>query len=461
MRSPETGKQAMVYPETEVFEVKQARASGHAMPVVPEGQCVRQKELMKGLGIRRETVLSLEDQGLLARIEVPRPTGMPAIWYPKSQYDELLTQRMREKEGYFVGLRGLCLTIPAVQRDYGFDRDTLYGYEDDCPCLPGGKLVPEIIRFRSYHQIDLDHIRAARASAWDGCWNTPEGRRLNLKIASLRTGLSRRRLRQYIKRCILLPEGKLPSERLRPPQGKKEHAVFEADLDRLMQAIAAAVNAGSLADKWSTVAEIFERHRIVGIKDRVAVNQLLRELHSAGILSGITLPLKYMTGNGQIRQALVLDTDELAALIGQNSLVQMASRLRASADPSAAGVQSNGHASEVAGIVLRDPTKADNSGAQADPSPDRLQAPEATRPEPSTRKKRGGRPPESPHAEQIKRLCYVGYVNGDKLAQIRERLKRLYGEAAPKQDSNIRTLATRYAEANNLPLNRPERQKTL
>jgi hypothetical protein len=65
--------------------------------------------------------------------------------------------------------------------------------------------------------------------------------------------------------------------------------------------------------------------------------------------------------------------------------------------------------------------------------------------------KRRGRRPSSVHAEVVKRLCYEGYVAGEKLSSIRSRVARLYPDAAPKKARHVATLAQRYANKNGLP----------
>jgi hypothetical protein len=124
----------------------------------------------------------------------------------------------------------------------------------------------------------------------------------------------------------LLPEGKLPSERLRPPkmQGKKEHAVLEADLDRLLEAVRNVAGERRLSDKWESATEVFERFDVSDIKARIAVNRLLSDLHSAGLLSALKAKKSYLAGNGQIRELLVFSTEELNSLLGGRPIAEVA-----------------------------------------------------------------------------------------------------------------------------------------
>jgi hypothetical protein len=76
-------------------------------------------------------------------------------------------------------------------------------------------------------------------------------------------------------------------------------------------------------------------------------------------------------------------------------------------------------------------------------------------PQTESPKAKRGRPPRSDRAEDVKKLCYEGYIRGQKLSVIRAQAERLFGDAAPKNDSNVPTVVARYAKAHGLPLHRP------
>jgi hypothetical protein len=75
-------------------------------------------------------------------------------------------------------------------------------------------------------------------------------------------------------------------------------------------------------------------------------------------------------------------------------------------------------------------------------------------PTPPTRN-RIGRPPDKKTAE-VYAYCYKRWVTGDKLAVIRRDAGRLFGAAAPKEDSTVTMYAKRHAQRNGAPLNRPQ-----
>ena len=80
--------------------------------------------------------------------------------------------------------------------------------------------------------------------------------------------------------------------------------------------------------------------------------------------------------------------------------------------------------------------------------------------EPARTAAKGGRP--SRWGSIVGRMCYEGYVRGDKLCAIRDRIRRELGDAAaPKQDGHVTRNAQRYAEKRGFPCERPNPQETL
>jgi hypothetical protein len=92
------------------------------------------------------------------------------------------------------------------------------------------------------------------------------------------------------------------------------------------------------------------------------------------------------------------------------------------------------------------------------PTPNETSFPDSNN---KTSPQRGGRPSTTGRTAEVKACCWEGYVDGDKLPVIRERCRRLFGEAAaPKQDSHVIMYAKRYAKGNQLPVPRHGERKT-
>jgi hypothetical protein len=233
MRSPDTGWRETVYLESEVNEIKEAMLSVGLPPTDPQEDFITREELMDSLGLYLEAVRAYEAKGLLHRQERPRQRGRPQIWYPRSEHDHLRTLLDQRRQGAREGPRGPCLTVTAAVQKYGWTYQTLEGYEKDCPCLPGGRLAPEWYTDelggvnprrasrsgrtrKAYHICDLDIIQQARNGDAPGYYDTGAGRLLTLQLAARYAEIKVGTLRQYVRRCNLLPEGK----RQRVPAGR-------------------------------------------------------------------------------------------------------------------------------------------------------------------------------------------------------------------------------------------------
>jgi hypothetical protein len=333
MRSPETGYSEIVYDESEVKDIQAAQAAAGGQPPDESQHYITRQELMRWLNVGRWAVTKYEAKGLLHRKLTLRRSRRKQIWYPRAECDRLSALLAERKNRQVTGPRGVCINTWAVIQEYGWSWNTLRAWEKECPCLPGGKLVPfwysraigEGKPRRYYHVNDLEEIREARGRGYTGYFETPEGRWLSLKAAARQSGLSRRRLSDYTHHCPLLQEGRLRSIRRRPPdasKGKRQHTILEADLGRLLDALRNIIRDGEQGHEWQPVCAILDQHATTSLRTKVNVHRMLRAMQTNGLLSAVWLRKVYT--DGLIRTAWHFNVNELARLLAGRSLEAVA-----------------------------------------------------------------------------------------------------------------------------------------
>jgi hypothetical protein len=415
-RSPETGSKETVYDEDGVREVQAAIAATGLTPSEPGELRIAREKLMQDLSLNAWSVLLFERKGLLHRRETPRRLGRPQILYLHSDYDKLRMLLADRQVGHHREPHGVFLRVKSAVEQYGWKPETLIAYELYCPCLPKRKLVPEWFidplsisdRPRKFYNVaDLDTIRAAKANGFNGCYQTGEGKRFNLKIASKRTGLAIGRLYQYLGRCGLLPEGKLRTVKMRPPNlGGWEHTILDADLDRLAQAVSDAVRKSKSTGQWKTVAEIGRGYGVTTGRALTQVYWLLQAAHAAGELSATEITRHFSGRRGRIRKRLHFDVDELDRLLAGRGLVEVANEF-AQAKPSGECV------------------------AEAEPVAVLQEAPRFRRTNKNTL--------------EMYRVCHDGlYVRRDPRKVVWKEAIKLFGDKGLSAESSVTMNATRY-----------------
>jgi hypothetical protein len=423
MRSPDTGLSEVVYAETEVQEIQKAKAAAGAAPAEPGTSFVSREDLMRDLDLGRAAVLSYEASGLLHRRTTPGRRGHAKIWYPRAECDQLRTLLAERKDQRYEDKHGPCLITCAVIQQYGWSWNTLRRWERACPWLAGGRLVPVWYSRklgagkprRAYRICDLKAIQEARARGFPGYYDTPEGRRLDLKTAAVQSGLNARRLRGYTRLCPLLPEGRLRSVRVRLPnaQGSRAaHTILEADLCKLTDALRSLVRDGDQEHEWQSVKAICHRYKVTHHRTRIHVHRLLRAAHANGTLSGIEITKQYTNGCGTIRKSWHFNVQELDRLLAGRSLADVATEF----------AQAAAHGEPAAAVVagIRD------------------------------RAKRGRKP--DPRAQAINELCFVEYVNNDKSRSVVMRIVNKQYPGAILNAKDVKVRADRWAQRNGIQI---------
>jgi hypothetical protein len=273
-RSPETGKSENTFAEADVLAYKRQRDAdrqARARPTCtdPSGRVfVRQRAAARALGVNRTTLWKWRRGGchLLGGLALTTWEHGAETWYLQAEIEEIKRRAAAAATGRAVGRTPGRLSAAEATERYGFDRATLKRWESYCPHLPSGQLVPRLERDRrgqevaTYAESDLQEVRRGRAlpppevlPAGDG------GREMTLARAAREHGIRAQRLLKYTLACRYLPEGRLPSRRVRRRgfKGRWPVVVREADVLRLKAAIRAELDRGaSLPADWKEAKDI-------------------------------------------------------------------------------------------------------------------------------------------------------------------------------------------------------------
>lgn len=242
--------------------------------------------------------IHLHGQPLLSKTR-PSPRGARKTWYSEDQINEINKSFLKQTGGHYETPSDPCVSTGAIKKTRGFGWHQLEAWEDRCPYHATGRLVPVWVdnklpgrrRIKTYRIRDLDEIQSWRNRWHAGVYELPEGRRLNLAVAADRLDCSRQFLKNCIRKCPRLPEGKLASVKLRPPRprARGEHTILETDLERLRAAIQAIDCNGTAERSWKDADEIAAHYGRTDLTGQIAWAQWLRMASDAGTLSSTRL----------------------------------------------------------------------------------------------------------------------------------------------------------------------------
>jgi hypothetical protein len=207
-------------------------------------------------------------------------------WFREAHVDEIIESLKRRQAGRYELLGDDYLTLPALRVE--LERPGLYSL------LLNSWMKRGLIRWallpvkaagrhdrKVYHLEDVRKQLAVPENRFDGVWQTGEGERYNLLAAARVSGFRLGFITEAIRRCPYLPEGILPSKKLKPPSASghrtSEHTVLRQDLERLRRAVQQAKEeaAQPIEEGWG---DGYEAARVAGVEtitERIDLQEVL------------------------------------------------------------------------------------------------------------------------------------------------------------------------------------------